>query len=69
MVKKFNIIIIDYIKSLNSFSNTCIAYKSLLTILATVVTAKRSISKLKLIKLKINCVIRKLIGLASHIIN
>ena len=35
---------------LDSFPNTCIAYKILLTILITIAFAKRSFSKLKLIK-------------------
>ena len=42
--------ILNYIKRLNSFPNTCIAYKILLTIHVTVAYAKRSFSKLKLIK-------------------
>ena len=42
--------ILNYIKRLNSFPNTCIAYRYLLTILVTVVFAKKSFSKLKLIK-------------------
>ena len=42
--------ILNYIKRLNSFPNTCIAYRFLLTILVTVVVAKKSFSKLKLIK-------------------
>ena len=42
--------ILNYIKRLGSFSNTCIAYKILLTILDIVTSAKRSFSKLKLIK-------------------
>ena len=35
---------------LDSFPNTCIAYRILLTIPVTVVSAERSFSKLKLIK-------------------
>jgi hypothetical protein len=42
--------ILNYIKRLDSFPNTCIAYRILLTILVTVVSAERSFSKLKLIK-------------------
>ena len=42
--------ILNYIKRLNSFPNTCIAYRYLLTILVTVVFAEKSFSKLKLIK-------------------
>ena len=36
---------------LDSFSNTCIAYRILLTILVTVASAEKSLSKLKFIKL------------------
>ena len=42
--------ILNYIKRLDSFPNTCIAYRILLTIPVTVASAKRSFSKLKLIK-------------------
>ena len=42
--------ILNYIKRLDSFPNTCIAYRILLTILVTVASAKKSFSKLKLIK-------------------
>ena len=42
--------ILNYIKILDSFPNTCIAYKILLTIPVTVASAKRSFLKLKLIK-------------------
>ena len=42
--------ILNYIKRLGSFPNTCIAYRILLTILVTVASAERSFSKLKLIK-------------------
>ena len=42
--------ILNYIKRLNSFPNTYIAYKILLTIHVIVAYAKRSFSKLKLIK-------------------
>ena len=42
--------ILNYIKRLDSFPNTCIAYRILLTILVTVVSTERSFSKLKLIK-------------------
>ena len=42
--------ILNYIKRLDSFPNTCIAYKILLTIPVTVASAKRSFLKLKLIK-------------------
>ena len=47
---------------LDSFPNTCIAYRILLTILVTIASAERSFSKLKLIKsylAKINNVPRK----------
>ena len=43
--------IINYIKRLDSFSNTCIAYRILLTILITIASIERIFSKLKLIKL------------------
>ena len=43
--------ILNYIKRLDSFPNTCIAYRILLTIHVTVASAERSFSKLKLIKL------------------
>ena len=36
---------------LNSFPNTCIAYRILFTIPVTVASAEKSLSKLKLIKL------------------
>ena len=42
--------ILNYIKRLDSFPNTCIAYRILLTIHVTVASAERSFSKLKLIK-------------------
>jgi hypothetical protein len=42
--------ILNYIKRLDSFPNTCIAYRILLTIPVTVASAERSFSKLKLIK-------------------
>ena len=42
--------ILNYIKRLDSFPNTCIAYRILLTIPVTVASAKRSLLKLKLIK-------------------
>jgi hypothetical protein len=42
--------ILNYLKTLDSFSNTCIAYRILLTIPVTVASAERSFSKLKLIK-------------------
>ena len=42
--------ILNYIKRLDSFPNTCIAYRILLTIPVTVASAKRSFLKLKLIK-------------------
>ena len=42
--------ILNYIKRLDSFSNTCIAYKFLLIIPITIAYAKISFSKLKLIK-------------------
>ena len=43
--------ILNYIKSLDSFPNTCIAYRILLTIPVIVAFAERGFSKLKLIKL------------------
>ena len=43
--------ILNYIKRLDSFPNACIAYRILLTIHVTIAFAKRSFSKLKLIKL------------------
>ena len=51
---------------LDSFPNTCIAYKILLTILITIAFAKRSFSKLKLIKSYLRSTIsqEKLSGLA-----
>ena len=42
--------ILYYIKRLDSFPNTCIAYRILLTILVIVASVARSFSKLKLIK-------------------
>jgi hypothetical protein len=42
--------ILNYIKRLDSFPNACIAYRILLIISVTVASAKRSFSKLKLIK-------------------
>ena len=42
--------ILNYIKRLDSFPNTCIAYRILLTIPITVSSTERSFSKLKLIK-------------------
>jgi hypothetical protein len=42
--------ILNYIKKLESFPNASIAYRILLTILVTVASAKRTFSKLKLIK-------------------
>ena len=41
---------LNYIKRLDSFPNTCIAYRILLTIPVTVASTERSFSKLKLIK-------------------
>ena len=51
---------------LDSFPNTCIAYKILLTILITIAFAKRIFSKLKLIKSYLRSTIsqEKLSGLA-----
>ena len=51
---------------LDSFPNTCIAYKILLTILITIAFAKRIFSKLKLIKSYLRSTIsqEKLCGLA-----
>ena len=51
---------------LDSFPNTCIAYRILLTILITIAFAKRSFSKLKLIKSYLRSTIsqEKLSGLA-----
>ena len=42
--------LLNYIKRLESFPNTCIAFGILLTILVTVASVGRSFSKLKLIK-------------------
>ena len=42
--------VLNYIKRLKSFPNACIAFRILLTIHVTVASAKRSFSKLKLIK-------------------
>ncbi|XP_020270448.1 zinc finger MYM-type protein 1-like isoform X1 [Asparagus officinalis] len=42
--------VLNYIKWLDSFPNTCIAYRVLLTIPVTVASAERSFSKLKLLK-------------------
>ena len=42
--------ILNYIKMLDSFPNTCIAYRILLIIPITIASAERSVSKLKLIK-------------------
>ena len=42
--------ILNYIKRLDSFPNTCIAYRILLTIPVIVASAERRFSKLKLIK-------------------
>ena len=42
--------ILNYMKKLDSFPNTCIAYRILLTILVIVVSVKKKNSKLKLIK-------------------
>ena len=51
-IKEYTLIdILNQIKRLDSFSNTCIAYKILLTIPITVAFREISFSKLKLIKL------------------
>ena len=42
--------ILNYIKRLDSFPNTCIAYRILLTLPVTIASTERSFSKLKLIK-------------------
>ena len=42
--------VLNYINRLESFPNACIAFRILLTIPITVASAKRSFSKLKLIK-------------------
>ena len=42
--------ILNYIKRLDSFPNTCIAYRILLIIPVTIASTERSFSKLKLIK-------------------
>ena len=42
--------ILNYIKRLDSFPNTCIAYRILLTIPVIIASTERSFSKLKLIK-------------------
>ena len=41
--------ILNYIRRLDSFSNTCIAYRILLTIPVIIASTERSFSKLKLI--------------------
>ena len=58
--------VLNYIKMLESFPNTCIAFRILLTILVTVASAKRSFSKLKLIKsyLRLTMLQERLSGLA-----
>ena len=58
--------ILNYIKRLDSFPNTCIAYRILLTILVTVTSAERSFLKLKLIKSYLRSIMsqEKLNGLA-----
>ena len=48
--ENFPINVLNYIKRLASFLNTCIAFRILLTIPVTVASTKRSFSKLKLIK-------------------
>ena len=42
--------VLNYIKKLESFPNTCIAFRILLTIPVTIASAEISFSKLKLIK-------------------
>lgn len=44
------IAILNFLKRMNCFPNACIAYRILLTIHVTVASAKRSFSKLKLLK-------------------
>ena len=58
--------ILNYIKMLDSFPNTCIAYRILLIIPITFASAERSVSKLKLIKSYLRSTIsqEKLSGLA-----
>ncbi|XP_062075919.1 uncharacterized protein LOC133780056 [Humulus lupulus] len=58
--------ILDYIKKIDSFPNTYIAYRILLTIYVTVALAEKSFSKLKLIKsyLRSTMLQERLIGLA-----
>ena len=58
--------ILNYIKRLDSFPNTCIAYRILQTIPVTVSSVERSFSKLKLIKSYLRSIIsqERLSGLA-----
>ena len=49
-IKYTPIHILNYITMLDSFPNTCIAYKILLIIAVIVASAERNFSKLKLIK-------------------
>jgi len=42
--------ILNYIKRINSFPNTYIAYRIMLTIIVSLVSIEKSFSKLKLIK-------------------
>ena len=64
--ENFPINVLNYIKRLASFLNTCIAFRILLTIPVTVASTKRSFSKLKLIKsyLRTNMLHERLGGLA-----
>ena len=48
--EKSPINVLKYIKRLESFPNTCIAFRILLTIPVTIASAERSFPKLKLIK-------------------
>nr|KYP40492.1 hypothetical protein KK1_038182 [Cajanus cajan] len=51
--------ILSVLKTFNCFPNACIAYRIILTILAIVASAKKSISKLKLLKFYLQSTIHK----------
>jgi hypothetical protein len=64
--KKIATDLLNFIKDLNYFPNAFIAYRILLTMIVTVVSAKRSFSELKLLKsyLQSNMLQERLNGLA-----